>query len=175
MLNVKEVTELLGDEGITNSEQMVIRWILEGKLKAKRTAQLNIDYTVKPNDLAVFILEKKMDQKRKKFGVDYQDWEKTFQENQKLKDEIDQLKSSIRIEQAKVRSLKKMLQAEYAISFSEPAPINFHTLLGLEGAAEKELVKKEFKKLLKALHPDRGGDDRLFKVFYEHYENVKKN
>jgi len=105
MLNVKEVTELLGDEGITNSEQMVIRWILEGKLKAKRTTQLNIDYTVKPNDLAVFILEKKMDQKRKKFGVDYQDWEKTFQENQKLKDEIDQLKSIIRIEQAKLAPL----------------------------------------------------------------------
>ncbi|WP_223587692.1 J domain-containing protein [Neobacillus bataviensis] len=173
MLNVKEVTKLLGAEGITTSEQMVIRWILDGKLKAKRTTNLNIDYLIKPNDLAAFILEKIIEENRKKFGVDYQDWEKTFKENQKLKDEIEELKSSFRIEQAKVRSLKKMLQAEYAIS--EPASINFPSLLGLDANADKDLVKKEFKKLLKALHPDRGGDDRLFKVFYEHYEAAKSN
>jgi curved DNA-binding protein CbpA len=38
----------------------------------------------------------------------------------------------------------------------------------LGAAADNEMVKK-FKKLLKALHPDRGGDERHFKVFFDHY------
>ena len=36
-----------------------------------------------------------------------------------------------------------------------------------------ELVKRELKKILKSLHPDRGGDERLFKVFYDHYDKLK--
>jgi hypothetical protein len=168
MLNVKEVTEQLRMEGITDNENTVIRWILEGKIKAKRTKHLNIDYIINPGDLATFIVEKKIEKKSKQFGVDFQQWEKTFDDNQKLKEEIEELKSSIRIEQAKVRSLKRMLQAEYALA--NPNPLTYNSLLGLEASADQELIKKEFKKLLKALHPDRGGDERLFKVFYEHYK-----
>lgn len=173
MLNVKQVTEFLRAEGITNSEQTVIEWILKGNLKGKRMTQLNIDYIIKPNDLAAFILDKKIEMKRKQYGVDFQDWEKTFYENKKLKEEIEELRSSLRIEQSKVRSLKKMLKAEYALS--DHTPLTLHSIIGLEAAADKELVKKEYKKLLKALHPDRGGDERLFKVFYEHYHNAKTN
>jgi len=171
MLNVKEATELLRDEGITNNEQVVIRWILDGKLKAKRTKNLNIDYIIKPSDLAAFILEKKIEQRSSQFGVDYHQWEKTFYENRRLKEENEALKSKVRIEQIKVRGLKRMLQAEYALSDSPP--LTYFELLGLEQDAEKDLIKKEFKKILKALHPDRGGDDRLFRVFYEHYTKTK--
>lgn len=171
MLNLKEVTSQLKYEGITDNEQTVIRWILEGKLKAKRTPHLNIDYSIYPADLAAFILEKKIENKSKQFGIDYLEWEKTFYENQTLKAEIEELKSALRIEQSKVRSLKKMLQAEYALS--EAAPLTYTSLLGLNAAADDAQIKKEFKKLLKALHPDRGGDERLFKVFFEHYNKVK--
>ncbi|NWQ41482.1 hypothetical protein MLOOGBEN_12345 [Bacillus sp. EB106-08-02-XG196] len=171
MLNVKEVTERLRLEGITNSEQVVIRWILDGKIKARRTKHLNLEYSINPVDLASFILEKKIEDKTKKYGIDFHQWEKTFHENQKFKEEIEQLKSSIRIEQAKNRSLKRMLKAEYALSDSPPLTLN--SLLGLEPRADMEIVRKEYKKILKALHPDRGGDERLFKVFYDHYEKVK--
>ncbi|MFF2448034.1 DnaJ domain-containing protein [Neobacillus sp. NPDC058068] len=167
MLSVKEVTVQLKVAGITDSEQIVIRWILEGKIKAKRTKNLNIDYLIKPADLAAFILKMLIEKKSKQFGVDYQNWEKTFHENQKLKEEIEELKSIIRIEQSKVRGLKKMLTAEYALS--ESPPFTYSAFLGLDPDADKALIKKEFKKLLKALHPDRGGDERLFKVFYEQY------
>lgn len=170
MLNVKEVTAQLKNEGITDSEQTVIRWILEGKIKARRSPNLNIDYSVQPGDLAAFILDMKIENKSKQFGVDFQKWEKTFYENQKLKEQIEELQSSLRIEQSKVRSLKKMLQAEYALA--DTNPLTYASLLGLDAAAEKEQVKKEFKKLLKALHPDRGGDERLFKVFFEHYNKA---
>lgn len=170
MLNVKEVTEELRAEGITDNEQIVIRWILDGKMKAKRTKHINLDYLVHPRDLAAFILEKMIEKKSKQFGVDFQHWEKTFTENQKIKEEIEELKSSIRIEQAKVRSLKRMLKAEYALSETNTA--TYSTLFGLD-AANDEQIKKEFKKLLKALHPDRGGDERLFKVFYDHYKKTQ--
>lgn len=105
------------------------------------------------------------------FDDDYQQVKQPFNENQKLKDEIEELKMAFRIEQAKVRSLKKMLKAEYALSDSKT--ISFNLLLGLDPTADKHLIKKEFKKLLKALHPDRGGDERLFNVFNEHYSKVK--
>jgi hypothetical protein len=170
MLNVKEVTEQLKVEGITDNEEMVIRWILEGKIKARRTKDFRIDYMIKPGDLAAFILEKQIERKTKQFGVDYQQWETTFRENQRLKEKIEELKTTVRIEQSKVRSLKKMLQAEYALS--DPNPLTFNSLLGLDEDADNEVQKKEFKKLLKALHPDRGGDERLFKVFYDHYKKT---
>ena len=171
MLNVKEVTEQLRAEGITDSEQVVIRWILDGKIKARRTKHLNLEYSIHPVDLASFILEKKIEDKTKKFGVDFHQWEKTFQENQTFKEEIEQLKTSIRIEQAKNRSLKRMLKAEYALS--DTPPLTLGSLVGLESEADPEVIKKEYKKILKALHPDRGGDERLFKVFYDHYTKIK--
>jgi hypothetical protein len=171
MLNVKEVTEQLRAEGITDSVQVVIRWILDGKLKARRTKHLNLDYSVTPADLASFILEKKIENKTKQFGVDFHQWEKTFRENKTFKEEIEQLKASLRIEQAKNRSLKRMLKAEYELS--EAPPLTLTSILGLEPSTDSEVIKKEYKKILKALHPDRGGDDRLFRVFYEHYEKVK--
>jgi DnaJ domain len=171
MLNVKEVTEQLRAEGITDSEQVVIRWILDGKIKARRTKHLNLEYSVTPVDLASFILEKKIENKIKQFGVDFHQWEKTFRDNQKLKEEIEQLKTTIRIEQAKNRSLKRMLKAEYALS--DTPPITLSSILGLDSGTDSDTIKKEYKKLLKALHPDRGGDERLFKVFYDHYDKVR--
>ncbi|WP_442599879.1 hypothetical protein [Neobacillus sp. D3-1R] len=170
MLNVKEVTELLSSEGITSDEETVIRWILDGKMRAKRTKDYHIDFHIFPGDIASFIVEKKMENKSKQFGVDFEQWEKTFYENQRLKEELEELKTTIKIAQTKVHSLKKMVKAEYAL-FNQDPP-SFHTLLGVDEAADKDLLKKEFKKLLKALHPDRGGDERLFKVFYEHYQKT---
>ncbi|MEH7255229.1 hypothetical protein V7111_24285 [Neobacillus niacini] len=171
MLNVKEVTEQLRAEGITDSEQVVIRWILDGKIKARRTKHLNLEFSINPVDLASFILEKKIENKTKQFGVDFHDWENTFHENQKFKEEIEQLKTSIRIEQAKNRSLKRMLIAEYALTDS--SQLTLGTLVGLDPKEDTESIKKEYKKILKALHPDRGGDERLFKVFYDHYTKLK--
>jgi hypothetical protein len=169
MLNVKETTELLRSEGIADSEETVIRWILDGKIRAKRTKDLNINFSIDPFDLATFIVEKKNERLSQQFGVDYEHWDKTFQENTRLKEKMEELEITLRIERAKVRSLKKMVRAEH--SLFTPAPYTIHTLLGIEDA-DKDFLKKELRKLLKLLHPDRGGDDRLFKVFYEHYEKM---
>lgn len=170
MLNVKETTELLRSEGIADNEETVIRWILDGKIRAKRTKDLNINFSIDPFDLATFIVEKKNERMSQQFGVDYEHWEKTFHENTKLKEKMEELEITIRIERAKVLSLKKMVRSEK--SLFEPAPYTIHSLLGVEENGDKDLLKKELKKLLKFLHPDRGGDERLFKVFYEHYEKM---
>ena len=171
MLNMKEVIRRLSEEGITANEQLVTRWIREGKIQTSRTTRIKIEYSIDPNDLAAFILEINLEKMKQQFELDDQEWERIFSENQRLKEEIEELKSTIRIEQIKIRSLKKMLQAEYALSDSKP--LTLKNLLGLDSAAKNELVKRELKKILKALHPDRGGDERLFKVFYDHYDKVK--
>jgi hypothetical protein len=171
MLNVKEVTEQLKIEGIVDSEEIVIRWILDGKIKAKRANHYKIDFSIKPGDLAAFILEKKIESKSRQFGVDYQQWEKTFAENQQLKERIVELESTLRIEQAKYGSLKKMLKAKYSLNDTD-LPLTLHSLLGVDNVEDHDMLKKEFKKLLKALHPDRGGDERLFIVFYDHYRKT---
>jgi len=170
MLNVKETTELLRSEGIADNEETVIRWILNGKIRAKRTKDLNINFSIDPFYLAAFIVEKKNERLSQQFGVDYEHWEKTFQENTRLKEKMDELEITLRIERAKVRSLKKMVRSEN--SLFTPSPSTIHSLLGIEEDADKDFMKKELKKLLKFLHPDRGGDERLFKVFYEHYEKM---
>ncbi len=92
--------------------------------------------------------------------------------NEKLEliGEIEELRTALRIEQIKVRSLRKMLKAEYEMTGSQH--FNASLLLGLDVHADNQLVKKEFKKLLKSLHPDRGGNERLFKVFSEHYRSL---
>ncbi len=171
MLNMKEVIRRLSEEGITANEQLVTRWIREGKIQTSRTTRIKIEYSIDPNDLAAFILEINLEKMKQQVELDDQEWERIFSENQRLKEEIEELKSTIRIEQIKIRSLKKMLQAEYALSDSKP--LTLKNLLGLDSAAKNELVKRELKKILKALHPDRGGDERLFKVFYDHYDKVK--
>lgn len=81
------------------------------------------------------------------------------------------LNTRLHIEQSKVRTLKKMLNSQ--IEASGTVPSQMEELLGLNKNTDSQVLKKEFKKILKALHPDRGGDERLFKVFKEHYENLK--
>ncbi|WP_409294677.1 hypothetical protein V1498_16025 [Peribacillus sp. SCS-26] len=88
-----------------------------------------------------------------------------------MEEELELLKAALQLEQLKVRSLKKMLKAEYDLEGDKSD--NFNYLLGLDRYAPPDEIKREFKKLLKALHPDRGGDDRLFKVFHSHYKRVK--
>lgn len=64
-----------------------------------------------------------------------------------------------------------MLNSQIEASGTDPSQME--ELLGLNKNTDSQVLKKEFKKILKALHPDRGGDERLFKVFKEHYENLK--
>lgn len=168
MLNIKEVTQILNSEGITDSEKLVKCWIREGKLKAARHAQVKIHYSINPDDLRSFILEKKREKNRKQ---SYENNENTNLHNQRLKEEIEELRSAVRIEKAKVRCLKKMLKAEYDLSDSKPLTI--HSFVGVDAAADPQAIKRELKKLLKALHPDRGGDERLFKVINDHYSKLK--
>lgn len=167
MLNVKEVTKVLNSEGITDNEKTVTQWIREGKIKASRVAQVKIRYSIHHDDLAAFISEKKLETIIKD---QFQERENIIQENERLKEEIDELRSMLSIEQTKNHSLKKMLKAELALS--ESKPLTIHSFIGLDAAAEKQDIKRELKKMLKALHPDRGGDERLFKAIHSHYQKL---
>jgi hypothetical protein len=58
MLNVSEVLTILEKEGLTNSRQVVLRWIRQGNLPAVQESR-KIGYQIEQSDLANFIAKKK--------------------------------------------------------------------------------------------------------------------
>lgn len=164
MLNVKEAAEQLTSAGITATDEAVMTWIKEGKIKAEINQRRNTTYKINVKDLTEFIIQKRAADLASKLAASHR-------ENSNLSEQIELLKTRIHIEQSKVRTLKKLLNAQ--IEVTEPSSFHYAELLGLNQEPNSHMLKKEFKKLLKALHPDRGGDERLFKVFNEHYEKIK--
>ncbi|MBT2691381.1 J domain-containing protein [Bacillus sp. ISL-47] len=162
-MNVMEAAEQLKGAGIFASDQDVVRLIEEGKIKAERNQRRKTAYKIKIKDLTDFIIQKQAEEHQRQL-------ECILQEVKNLKGQIEILQTRINIEESKVRSLKKMIHKQHAISGSDFHPA---VLLGLNTETDEQLIKKEFKKLLKALHPDRGGDERLFKVFNEHYSKMQ--
>ena len=53
--------------------------------------------------------------------------------------------------------------------------MNYHAILGIRFDASAEDAKKAYKKLAMIHHPDRGGDEELFKQIKEAYEWVLEN
>jgi len=58
MLNISEVLTILEKEGLTNSRQVVLRWIRQGKLPAVQATR-KLGYQVSQTDLDEFIAQKK--------------------------------------------------------------------------------------------------------------------
>lgn len=152
MLTIKEAAKQLTSYGMETTEQEVKTWIETGFLNAE-SGKIN------PRKLAEFVIKKNTDL-----------LEQSRCENDKLNEQLDLLNTRLHIEQSKVRTLKKMLNAHIEASGAPTSELE--QLLGLKQTSSAHLLKKEFKKILKALHPDRGGDERLFKVFKEHYEKL---
>ncbi|WP_226641665.1 J domain-containing protein [Mesobacillus subterraneus] len=153
MLTIKEAAEQLSSYGIEVTKQEVQTWIETGFLAAES------DH-IHPDNLTEIIIKKHTDL-----------LEESRVENIKLNEQLELLHTRLHIEQSKVRTLKKMLNAQIENSGAPASDLN--ELLGLKPNSNGPALKKEFKKILKALHPDRGGDERLFKVFKGHYEKLK--
>jgi uncharacterized membrane protein YheB (UPF0754 family) len=152
MLTIKEAAEQLTSYGMETTEQDVQTWIETGFLESESDK-------ITPGNLTEFVIKKHTDL-----------LEQSRDENNKLNEQLELLNTRLHIEQSKVRTLKKMLNAHIEASVAPTSKLE--DLLGLKQNSNSQELKKEFKKLLKALHPDRGGDERLFKVFKNHYEEL---
>ncbi|KAF0820010.1 hypothetical protein KIS4809_1282 [Bacillus sp. ZZV12-4809] len=161
-MNITDAVAQIQKSGIKANGKDVERWIEEGKIIAERSARRQISYSIKMKDLADFIIQEKEKLHRQKL-------EGVLLQVKDLKGQIEILNTRVHIEESKVKSLKKMVQAQKMIADDKIQPAK---LLGLKPDEDLQIIRKEFKKLLKALHPDRGGDERLFKVFNEHYKNI---
>ncbi|MCM3122785.1 J domain-containing protein [Mesobacillus sp. AQ2] len=164
MLTIKEAAEQLSSFGIDVTNEEILLWIQEGQLKAERSQRRNVLYKIHLSDLIEFIVQEQKNELTNEL-------EKSKRKNQKLNEELELLNTRLHIEQSKVRTLKKMLNAQIEAAATDT--FQLEELLGLKRDTSSPVLKKEFKKLLKALHPDRGGDERLFKVFREQYEKLK--
>lgn len=152
MITIKEAAEQLTSYGMETTEQEVQTWIETGFLDAESDK-------INPRNLTEFVIKKHTDL-----------LEQSRDENNKLNEQLELLNTRLHIEQSKVRTLKKMLNAHIEASVVPTSKLE--DLLGLKQNSNGQELKKEFKKILKALHPDRGGDERLFKVFKNHYEKL---
>lgn len=164
MLTIKEAAEQLSSFGIEATDEDVLKRIREGRLNAEKSQRRNVLYQIHLKDLTEYIIN----EQKKEFTAKM---EKCIRENNKLHEELELLNARLNIEQSKVRTLKKMLNSQ--IEATAAGAPQLEELLGLRRNTDSQVLKKECKKLLKALHPDRGGDERLFKVFKQHYENLK--
>ena len=164
MLTIKEAAVQLTSYGIEATDQDVLKWIEAGLLKAEKAHRRNASYKIHLKDLTEFIIQKYSDSFTEQL-------KSSKREKNLLNEQLELLNTRLHIEQSKVRTLKKMLNAQIEESGTDPSQME--ELLGLKKNTDSKILKKEFKKILKALHPDRGGDERLFKVFNEHYENLK--
>lgn len=71
MMNTKEALQLLKNTGITNSNQMLLRWIRQGKIAATMTARSE-GYEIDQNSLFDFIHEKQRHPSEIEKTIDYQ-------------------------------------------------------------------------------------------------------
>ncbi|WP_079508908.1 hypothetical protein [Mesobacillus jeotgali] len=163
MLTIKEAAEQFSLLGIETTDDDILILIREGQLNAEKSHRRNKSYLIHQKDVIKYIVKKQQHEFNEKL-------EKTKQKNQKLKEELEMLTTRLHIEKSKVRTLKKMLNLQIEASAAPPSELE--EFLGLKRNSSNQVIKKEFKKILKALHPDRGGDERLFKVFRQHYEKL---
>lgn len=89
MLTVKEVTAFLNDHHITSSEQMVRRWLRQGRIKGVRPEKRKVGWRICTRDLIEFIESLQWEGTAYEEGID----DKT--KIDRLLAEISELKSKI--------------------------------------------------------------------------------
>lgn len=151
-MNIREVVKVLSSRGITDSEQVVRRWIRQGKLKATiRTKKEG--YKIDKLDLANFIWKRTNDNNKGKA-----DFLEEFERNRELEREVERLNSEVEtLRQDKIKLLNESMQHIMG-NLSTAQATNVSTLFGSEAE-----TKKVFRELMKATHPDRRGNEEVFK------------
>jgi uncharacterized small protein (DUF1192 family) len=184
-MNTDQAFEKLNKAGVTDSIQTVRRWLREGKIKAKRSENRKAGFEVDNTDLQRFINErtgadkderiKSLQKEIKKLQstLDKKERGKLAQENHKLQLEVGSLRSDLSMLRMKLFKLE-IKQSQ------QPNPINiqlnkYREKLGLSSTCSDDEVKREFKRLLMSLHPDQGGDAKLFQYFKAEYDEFRES
>lgn len=172
-MNVEQATKLLSEEGITSSEQIVRRWIRQGKIKA--TLQNKKEgYQIDEKALREFIkLQKKVDLKTvEKIQEDakerhaeeayqaFKNFEKTLIKNRELEEKIRELGKKLH----QTETALLLEQIKNSSQFNGTAS-NIKNLFGTE-----QETKRIFRKITSSLHPDNGGNEETFKKVNEVYQ-----
>ncbi len=109
-LTVQEALELLKNEGITESDQVVRRWLREGKLKGVRSTNRKEGWRVDLNHLKQFINERK--------PVDITtELTKTIKTLREAYEEVKSEREALKIENERLKEMIAKLQS------SDPSPI----------------------------------------------------
>lgn len=180
LLNVKEATQILSKEGITQSEQIVRRWIREGKLKATQMENRKTGYCIFADDLTEFISKRKPEKEWQRIAhEDYMKWEKAFfenrrlaEENQRLKTLITNLELKITSLNLKIKGLESRINLLKSVKSSNPFNVTSSNIKQLFGSEQE--TKRIFRKIVAKMHPDSGGNEEIFKKVNEVYKKEFK-
>src|SRR5690606_31690181 len=129
-MNITDAVAQIQKSGIKANGKDVERWIEEGKIIAERSARRQISYSIKMKDLADFIIQEKEKLHRQKL-------EGVLLQGKDLKGQIEILNTRVQIEESKVKSLKKMVQAQKMIADDKIQPAK---LLGLKPDEDLQII-----------------------------------
>jgi translation elongation factor EF-Ts len=170
-LNTYQAFDLLKEAGITDSIQTVRRWLREGKIKSTSTENRKSGFLIDVNDLKRFINE------RTGTNTD---------EVNKLKKEIELLKAENKALEHAFKTYKKInerpkedksklfddIMEKFMLTETN---VDYRQKYGLSPTSSNDDVKKELKNLLKILHPDKGGNAKLFQEVKQDYDDFRKS
>lgn len=171
-MTVEEALVVLKKAKVTDSVQTLRRWLREGKIQSQFKSKKE-GYEIDEVDLNRFIDERTGRDKVKKIKsletkLAQKERNKLTQDNHKLQMEVDKLRSDNL--HLKFKLLSKP-ETETVIVYKS----DHRSILGLDDTATDEEVRSTYRKLIKLLHPDKGGDSKLFQKFKEDYDNFQNS
>lgn len=166
-MNIREAVKYLEKYEITSSEQVLRRWIRQGKIKATMRSKKE-GYQVSRGSLQHFI--------RKRLGlsslsewIDITDFEKEIErlkrENYWLRSEYNRV-----VGELKKKRVDEFYRTGGRSHFGDGFEVRNKNVFGTP-----QETKDVFKKLFHYLHPDKGGDAELFAKVNKAYREMFRN
>lgn len=165
MLTVDEVLQILKKSGITGSEQMVRRWLREGKLKGERSIYRKEGWRITPVEVERFVAEQnpangklKQENERLKAEID-----RLKRENKELREQLLQYKSNVTNSNIKNEELTKHEVEEIWGNLSP----QFLQQVDVEEEDRQKIGERAYRSLIHGLFPKHSDQTKLFHSQYK--------
>lgn len=131
---------------------------------------------------AIVMLNDQMDEYEVLYQqLEYDFWEGHFSiEDDELEQELRLVENSFRALRGRSENKKSNFNRKYGDSSTTSdqiqspwAEIPYHTIIGVPDADSQEEIRRQSRRLLKKLHPDRGGSPYLFTWMKQAYDDYK--
>ncbi|MED0758853.1 hypothetical protein P4S93_13945 [Aneurinibacillus thermoaerophilus] len=175
-MNTYEALDRLKQAGITDSIQTLRRWLRDGTIKAQRSENRKAGFEVDAEDLKRFINERTGADKDERIRQLEEEIRRLKEKNERLKaDDIDlDEEEDDLLTRMNIDFIKQLKQQQQMLLYKQQKQNDARYRLGLTETSTDDEVLQEFKKLLKILHPDSGGNAKLFNDIKQQYNEFRR-